>query len=123
MAVLDAQEAVWVALSDLFVDNEIDHEHIARRVAHLSVSEVEHILFYEVAPICMSNLLVPISSIWQMFDENYIIKEIKQHLRKFNSNKFYHRKVRLQVKLYKILLKNDWAKVAAQIRKAHIEIG
>ena len=45
MEVLSAQEAVWMALSDLFIDNEISHEYIARRVAHLSVSEVEHILF------------------------------------------------------------------------------
>lgn len=122
MEVLSTQQAVWMALSDLFVDNEINHEYIAKRVAHLSVSEVEHILFYEVAPICMSNLLKPIPSIWQVFDEDYINNEIKQHLHKFNSSKFYRRKILLKIRFYKIILKKDWLKLVIEIRKAHIRI-
>lgn len=36
MKTLNDKEAVWMALSDLFIDNEINYEYIAKRVAHLT---------------------------------------------------------------------------------------
>ncbi len=51
MKSLSDKEAVWMTLSELFVDHDINHEQIANQIGHFSISEVEHILFYEVAPV------------------------------------------------------------------------
>nr|WP_201582984.1 hypothetical protein [Psychrobacter jeotgali] len=106
-----------MALSDLFVDNKIDHECIAKRVAHLTINEVEQILFCEVAPVCMSNLLAPTPSVWQEFHEDYVIPEVQQHLQKMQSDWFYNRKISLKIKFYKAFLHQDWLKLVIQIRQ------
>lgn len=118
MRSLDDKEAVWMALSDLFVDGDIDHEHIANQVLHLSISEVEQILFYEVAPVCMSNLLMPAPTVCERFSESYVLPRVRQHLDKMQSNQFYQRKILLKIKLYRIFLKHDWLKLMARMRRA-----
>ncbi|WP_367103992.1 hypothetical protein [uncultured Psychrobacter sp.] len=118
MRSLNDKEVVWMALSDLFVDHDIDHEHIANQVVHLTISEVEHILFYELAPVCMSNLLMPAPTVCERFSEGYVLSSVAQHLEKMQSNGFYRRKVLLKIKLYKIFLKRDWLKLMARMRRA-----
>lgn len=115
---LQEQQEVWMTLSDLFVDNEISHESIAKRVAHLTIKQVEHILFYEVAPVCMSNLLVVSPSVCKGFSENDIIPEVQRHLQKMTINKLYRYQVQLKAKLYRLLLKQDWIKIMTEIRQA-----
>ena len=111
------QQDVWMALSDLFVDNEINYEYIAMRVAHLTIQQVERILYYEVAPVCMSNLLVRSPSICKGFSEGYIIPAVSEHLQKITRDKIYTYKVRLKIKLYKVLLKQEWIKLATEIQQ------
>lgn len=118
MRSLNDRELVWMALSDLFVDHDISHEHIANQVAHLTISEVEQILFHEVAPVCMSNLLMPTPTVCERFSEDYVISRVQQHLAKMQSNGFYQRKIVLKAKLYKVLLKQDWLKLMARMRRA-----
>jgi len=121
MRSLSDKEAVWMALSDLFIDNEINHGYIAKQVAHLTINEIEQILFYEVAPICMSNLLVPTPSVCQGFHEDYIVPEIHQHLQEMESNWLYNHKVLLKIKFYKVFLKQDWLKLTAKISQEQEE--
>lgn len=109
-----------MALSDLFVDNEISHKYIAKRVAHLSIKQVEHILYYEIAPVCMSNLLVLRPTICKGFSEEYIIPKVQEHLHKMATDKLYSYKVRLKVKFYKVFLNQEWIKVAMEIH--HIQM-
>ncbi|MGM8889032.1 MULTISPECIES: DUF7079 family protein [unclassified Psychrobacter] len=118
MSSLSDRELVWMALSDLFVDHRINHEHIANQVAHLTISEVEQILFHEVAPVCMSNLLMPTPTVCEKFSENYVLSSMQQHLAKMQSNGFYRRKVLLKAKFYKVFLKQDWLKLMARMRRA-----
>lgn len=48
------------ALSDIFVDNEVDYENIASIVKHFSLEHVEKIFFEWVAPVCYTNRMAPI---------------------------------------------------------------
>ena len=121
MRSLSDKEAVWMALSELFVDNEIDHKNIANRVSHLTISEVEQILFNEVAPVCMSNLLMPMPTVCKSFDEDYVVNNVQQHLDKMHSHRFYRRKILLKAKFYKVVLKQDWLKLMARMRRAQKE--
>ncbi len=109
------RQAIWMALSDLFVDNEISYESIAERVAHISIAELQHILFYEVAPVCMSNLLVlsPLNN--KGFTEGYVIPRVQQHIHKMENNSLYRQKVRLKAKFYRVFLKQDWFKILEEI--------
>lgn len=111
------RQAVWMALSDLFIDNEIGYESIAERVAHLSIPEIHHILFYEVAPVCMSNLLVLTPANSKGFTEGYIFPKVEQHLQKMKTDRLYRQKVRIKSKFYKVVLKQDWLKVMDIIRQ------
>ncbi len=119
---LNNQQDVWMALSDLFVDNEVSHEYIAKRVAHLSIKQVEHILYYEIAPVCMSNLLVLRPSICKGFGEEYLIPRVQEHLLKMDTDKFYTHKSRLKIKIYKVFLGREWRKVATEIHHIQLNI-
>lgn len=57
------------ALSDIFVDNEIDFKYIASVAKEFPVDTVEEILFEWVAPVCYTNLLTPAPSVWCGFDK------------------------------------------------------
>ncbi|MGO2340556.1 MAG: DUF7079 family protein [Psychrobacter sp.] len=119
MGRLNNQEAVWVALSDLFLDTEISYEFIARRVAHVDVIALKYMLYFEVAPICIGNLLTPIPTIWSGFNEGCLISDIHHHLQRFNTSRFYRFKIKLTAKFYKRFLNHEWLKLTAEIRLVH----
>ena len=116
MSILTDEQRVWMALSDLFIDNEIGYESIAERIAHLSIAESQHALFYEVAPVCMSNLLVLKPENCKGFTEDDVLPKVQQHLKKMKANTIYRQKVRLKARVYKIFLKQDWLKIMEEIR-------
>ncbi len=67
---------VWEALSDLFLDTELqphDYEYIARTLAAspYSEQELEDILAYEVYPICKWNLFC-VAGVWSGFNREWI---------------------------------------------------
>lgn len=115
MSRISDKKVVWMALSDLFIDNEISYEYIAQRVAHLPISEIEHILFYEVAPVCMSNLLVLSPSNNKGFSEKYVLSNIHKHLLKLQDSWLYRKKVAAKIKFYRFYLKQDWYKLIAEL--------
>ena len=49
-------EELWCALSDIFVDNETPYQEMAKRISHHDLDVIEFHLFYNVAPVCASNL-------------------------------------------------------------------
>lgn len=115
MSEVSDKKVAWMALSDLFIDNEISYEYIAKQVAHLPINEVERILFYEVAPVCMSNLLVLNPSNHKGFSEAYIVSNIEQHLLRWQNSRLYRRKTALKIKFYKFCLKQDWHKLVSKM--------
>lgn len=65
------------ALSDLFVDNEVDYEYIAKVARAFPVAHVEKALFEWVAPVCYTNTLAPMPPIWSGFESNSLWEEIQ----------------------------------------------
>lgn len=65
------------ALSDLFVDNEVDYEHIARVARAFPVAHVEKALFEWVAPVCYTNTQAPVPPIWTGFERDSLWAEIQ----------------------------------------------
>lgn len=72
-AKLAERAPVWIALSELFLDTELqsnDYEHIARILAASPYSEkkLEEILRFEVTPVLKYNLM-SVAGEWAGFDE------------------------------------------------------
>ena len=70
------EEDLYIALSDLFVDNEVDYNHIASVAKLFPTSYVEHALFNYVAPYCYHNVLTPVPSVCYFFDEDELLSAI-----------------------------------------------
>ena len=73
---------LWVALSDLFLDTELQAADFCRiaevmKQAPHELNEIENILRDEVLPICFSNLR-SVAGVWTGFDESALVEKILQ---------------------------------------------
>jgi hypothetical protein len=76
---------VWEALSEVFLDAEIpiaDLQRLGRTLAAspYTVDEVEEILYDEVYPVCIWNLLC-ITAVWPLFETDWLQAEILKRRR------------------------------------------
>ena len=72
---------IWRALSDLFLDTEIDditYKYIAKTIqeSELSLSEIENILWYEVYPVLESNLR-SVAGVWEGWSDEWLLDHLK----------------------------------------------
>ena len=74
------REDIWFALSDAFVDNEINYDYIVRRVEDVDIDQLKDIFFCEVAPYCGVNLMTVIPEVWCVFDRDELIHGIRKKL-------------------------------------------
>ena len=68
---------IWRALSDLFLDteiNEVNYQYIARIVSEssLSLTEIENILWHEVYPVLESNLR-SVAGVWDGWSDEWLL--------------------------------------------------
>ena len=71
--------AVWTALSEFYLDTELDTEDFIRiykifQDSKLTLDEIKKIDMYEVFPLLQGNLLMPAGE-WAGFDESWLNKE------------------------------------------------
>ena len=81
----DERIRLWSALSEVFVDNAIDHAAIARQLIIYDRTTVQAAFFEEVAPVCHSNLLAPIPPIWTGFNSAWLAAAIDSRQARRNS--------------------------------------
>ncbi|ESS70295.1 hypothetical protein MGMO_124c00260 [Methyloglobulus morosus KoM1] len=79
---LQRRKPLWTALSELWLDTEIDTVDIQRIVqvvagSSYSVAKLNEIYLYEVAPVVGANLLIPAGA-WQGFDEEWLHTEARK---------------------------------------------
>jgi len=77
---LSIRKPLWVALSDLFLDTELqeyDLAFIAKKMheSGYSIDELYDILILEVFPVCIANLH-SVAGEWAGFDEEWVAKTI-----------------------------------------------
>ncbi len=96
------------ALSDAFVDNEVDYGDIGERVRAFDPETVENIFFFEVAPVCHSNLETPAPPIWTGFDSEWLDQEIEKRLESRNQSYFQRFKQSLLITSLKWKYANTW---------------
>ncbi|MGF1704478.1 DUF7079 family protein [Enterovibrio baiacu] len=70
------EDDLMYALSDLFIDNEVEYTHIAAVAREFPLAEVESALFRFVAPVCYQHLSSPVPPVWAMFDREELLSDI-----------------------------------------------
>lgn len=85
-AEIDRRLPVWVAMTDFFLDTEIQSDtisHIARTIdaAGFGAAEAEAILFYEVAPVFRQNLMAGAGE-WAGWPHDYIKERVTRYLQR-----------------------------------------
>lgn len=76
----DERVRLWSALSDAFVDIEIDYPEIVRQLAGYDCAAVKMAFFEEVAPVRHSNLQARIPPIWTASDSTWLADPIDSNL-------------------------------------------
>jgi hypothetical protein len=80
---IENRRPVWRALSDLFLDTELQNSHlsyIARTLAEspYTLAEIETILFREVYPVCIPNMHC-VAGEWSGFNYEWLEETILKH--------------------------------------------
>ena len=109
-AKLAERKPVWNALSELFLDTELqtaDLDRIAAVLAQSSYSEkkIEEILKYEITPVLKSNMTA-VAGEWVGFDEDWLQKKLATQIDRkpiFSFGVFY-------------IIRKDWLDIKSRIQ-------
>lgn len=113
---------LWVALSDVYVDNETDYKYIAKVAKKYSIKEVEFAFFERVAPVCISNVLTPVPPICWYFDEDQLVLDIEALIKKRAGQGVMGKcGVIVAGRLRRLISSSMWAELKAEIEKAKKE--
>ena len=111
---IQARQALWKALSTLFLDTEPDshdYRYIARiaRENDFSITQVKHIFENEVAPACAINLF-QVAGEWAYFDEAWLFTRIQK--KRFNTDATFFPAIKfLRSFTYRSYLREEWEKL------------
>lgn len=102
------------ALSDLFVDNEVDYAHVAGVARAFPVAHVEKALFEWVAPVCYTNTLSPVPPIWTGFERDSLWAEIQGLLAR-EARAGFARKLSIAIRQFYLRRQfaDEWRKLSA----------
>ncbi|AZD98382.1 hypothetical protein M5C90_17915 [Pseudomonas chlororaphis subsp. piscium] len=109
---------VYWALSDAFVDTEVDYEAIARQTEAYDPEEIKRILYHEVAPVCHTNLETVIPMIWSAFNLENLEKDIKRTLKARNESYFRQKKDKLLIRWLEFRYKYIWLEIAKHYKNS-----
>lgn len=80
MSDIEERLKIWRALSDLFLDTEVDdvtYKYIAKTIKDcgLTVNEAENILWYEVYPVLEGNLR-SVAGVWAGWPDEWLLQHL-----------------------------------------------
>lgn len=106
---------LWSALSEVFVDNPVDYDFIARQVAGFDRATVQAAFYEDVAPACYSNMLAPIPPIWTGFDDTWLSATIEQAQAARQRSTLRRLRDRLFITYLRCALKSEWAMIEQEL--------
>lgn len=119
---LDERKEVWYALSELYLDTELqesDFQYITRVFLEspFSLENIKKIDQYEVFPVLFSNLLNPAGE-WAGFEEKRLVKNIMNWLESRNQLDIFA--IKCIYYLYEPMNKNYWKRVEEIYNQADV---
>lgn len=101
------EEKLYIALSYLFVDNQIDYSYIASIAKLFPISRVEYVLFNYVVPVCYYNTVTPVPSVCYFFDADILINNINK-IKNSENRPINKAKMYLFSNYLKFKFKHEW---------------
>ena len=111
----DERVRLWSALSDVFVDNEVDYPAIAQQLAGYDRAAVKAAFFEEVAPVCYSNLQSPIPPIWTAFDSAWLADTINRKLQARRASRLCHWRDQILFAYLRFRLREKWSRIEQEL--------
>ncbi|MFJ2328571.1 hypothetical protein [Pseudomonas sp. NPDC087690] len=105
------------ALSDAFVDNEVNYAFIARETEDYDPQEIKRILYEEVAPVCHTNLETVIPMIWSAFNSEQLKADIAETLKARENSRFRRQIDKLLIRWLTFRYKYIWKEISRHYRK------
>jgi hypothetical protein len=110
-------EDVWEALSDVFVDNEVDYPHIAERIVDVDHSLLKEIFFKDVAPHCGPDAMSNIPEIWEGYSKKKLAEGIRE-MKTRNEKSFISRlRYICFVAFCRFYFSDEWGKILTELNK------
>lgn len=114
---IESRTPLWMALSELFLDTVLSDDDRKRIAALLkqspyTLNEIETILYEEVYPVCIPNLLY-VAGEWTGFDPEWLKKEIlnrQRRKRQRDKNKFQRKR------LNQWMINEEWETIKVLMR-------
>ncbi len=113
----DERIRLWSALSDAFVDNEVNYAAIARQLVGFDRARVKVAFFEEVGPVCYSNLQAPIPPIWTAFDSTWLTETIESILEARRTSTFRRLRDQAFVVYLHYRLKDEWQCIERELER------
>lgn len=109
-------EELYCALSDLFIDNEIDYKGVAAIAKNFSIDEVNTVFFTLIAPACYTPPSNPVPYIWSMYDPKELMENIeKQKKMRCSKNWIDKIKIRIQELYLRYIYDEKWNKLKNEL--------
>lgn len=115
----DERFPVWDALSEFFLDTELemkDYERISKMLASTkyTINEIQEILYYEVYPVCKWNMF-SVAGEWAGFHPDWIMENIAPKKDK---------RPKLHIgPIHKWMFRNHWNHVSRLIKEQRLNKG
>lgn len=111
----DERAQLWSALSDAFVDNEVDYKAMARQLAGFDRATIKVAFFEEVAPVCYSNLQAPIPPIWTAFESTWLTEAIESTQEARRTSTIRRLRDRTFAVYLRYQLKDEWLSIEREL--------
>ncbi|TKC91068.1 hypothetical protein FAZ69_06785 [Trinickia terrae] len=111
------KERIWATMAEFFVDNEIDYDYHAAKICAYPLQDLKEIFFREVAPVCGPNILTPIPPVWLSFDDEWVVREVKELLSKCRKSPLFRIRHELNVLYFRATLRHIWPEVEQAIKR------
>ncbi|MDY7579536.1 hypothetical protein RGU70_14565 [Herbaspirillum sp. RTI4] len=111
------REKIWDALSDIFVDTEIEYIYITRHLKGFDIKEIKKILFREVAPVCGGNLMCVAPPVWGCFNEEEVRADIYTMLEKRKKSFFYRLVNEFCILFFRLFYRSSWLELEAKLQE------
>lgn len=114
---IEQRKPLWEALSDLWLDTEMqsyEHERRAELMTSsgFSFGEIERIFSEEVAPVVYKNLYTAVG-VWDGFDTDWLYENILKNMEKQEKSPIYRAWVQSTVGKFLMtrMVQDDWKKI------------
>ncbi len=113
----EERRAIWEALSEVYVDNEVHWSSVAQALAPYDMALLEAIFWEEVSPSCAMNMMAPAPPVWIAFNLDELEAEVRAWKAACGKSRKARIMHRLSVLWWRVWNRDVWRLVKKNIRQ------